>query len=129
MIIPLLIKHWRFIGSAVVLGAFALWVGHIKYKAELYDTAKIELETCQSTAVKTKEANDVLQKSRDVIANRLAAAKRVQSSCVHIKPNAQSSGAEHAGSNGISSEWLLEYAAQCETYRSERIVLEEFLAK
>ena len=77
------------------------------------------------------ETNNALQKDRDVIAKRLAAAKRVRPTCFLISSEANpvGVGAEHAGRNGkgLSGEWLLGYAAQCETYRSERIRLESFI--
>ncbi len=89
-----------------------------------------KLASCQESATKLKETNDALQTSRDIIASRLADAKRVRPACIPIKqPNTFQAGAEHAGENGtgISSEWLLEYAAEAELYRSERIALEKLL--
>lgn len=100
-------------------------------KANQLAGVKSALSSCQTNQTLTKEANDALQKERDTIAGRLARAKRVQQSrCVPVSnaSNTQPTRAEHAGSNGISSDWLLDYAAQCETYRSERIILEKFVS-
>jgi len=105
-------------------------VNHWRVKANQLDEVKNQLTNCRESATKLKEINDELQESRDTIAARLASAKRVRPACVPIiQPNTLQAGAEHAGENGtgISSEWLLEYAAEAETYRTERIALEKLL--
>lgn len=96
------------------------------------DGVKSALSSCEASKTITKEANDELQRNRDTIAAKLARARRVQSRCVPVassKPDVIKAGAGYDGSNagGIRTEWLLDYAAQCETYRSERIVLEKFI--
>jgi len=90
-----------------------------------------KLVTCESSSKRLKGTNDELQASRDRIASNLAASrKRVLKQCTSvIQSDSLKAGAEHAGydERGITTEWLLGYAAQCETYRSERIALEKFL--
>lgn len=85
---------------------------------------------CNADKAVTKGANDALQKNLNTIAGKLAAAKRLhESMCVTpvtgmAEPT--SGGREHAGQNGISTGWLRDFAAECETYRSEVIILNEF---
>lgn len=88
-----------------------------------------KLASCIETAKLTKETQDALQVQYDAINARLARSKRVPAACIPPRLNAGEAGAEYAGSNGrgISSEWLLEYAATAERYRQERIALEKLL--
>jgi hypothetical protein len=123
-----------------LVGAVALFTYKVlDWRADAHKLAdeiaqhKADNEQCEKDKTTTKEAQDELQANYDSIARRLAAAKRVQQSCIPITPsvaNALGGGAEHARGNGkgLTSDWLLEYAAKCEQYRSERIALEKFLA-
>ena len=121
------------IALAAILCLLVMWqVSRWRDKAHELDGVKSALSSCEASKTVTKEANDELQRDRDTIAAKLARARRVQSRCVPVasgKPVTIKVGAEHAGSNarGLRTEWLLDYAAQCETYRSERIVLEKFI--
>lgn len=96
------------------------------------DDQKIALEKqCNDDKAITKGTNDDLQKAYDSIAGKLAASKRMQPARCVIpasgKAEPPAGGAEHAGQNGISTDWLRDYAAECETYRSQRIGLEKFI--
>jgi len=85
---------------------------------------------CQELQTVTKEANDALQKSRDAISSKLAALKlQHPASCVPIASETKlpTGGAEHAGRNGVNSDWLRHYAASCEEYRSEVIACVNFI--
>lgn len=88
-------------------------------------------EQCETEKLKTKEANDALQKSQSDIAARLAMYKRVQSNCnLSISTKPTSGGYEYARSDGRiigTSDDFRDYAAECETYRQQRIILEELL--
>jgi hypothetical protein len=95
-------------------------------------TQKTAMEkSCAEDKAITQGANDALQKNINIISSKLAASKRVHpANCLlaaPIKTDTSSGGGQHAGQNGISSDWLRDYAAECETYRQQRIVLEKFI--
>ena len=96
---------------------------------------KSALSSCESGKALTKETNDALQKDRDIIARKLASVKRMQPmSCVtpSRKPDLIYAGREYARTDGAvagTSDDFRDYAAECETYRSERIRLESFIEK
>lgn len=123
------LKNWKELTIALIVLAITLQVNHWREKANQLDKVKAELSSCELGKKTTKEANDALQKDRDVIAARLANSKRMYSSCVSVSSTANSApgGKQYARQDGLSTDWLLEYAAECETYRSQRIRLEEFL--
>jgi len=85
---------------------------------------------CEADKKLTLEANDALQRDKDAIARKLANSKwMLKAQCVPIArtPVTSDSRPEYAGSDGLSTEWLLDYAAQCELYRSSVIVAQKFL--
>ncbi len=89
-------------------------------------------KVCESDKQTTKEAQDALQKQYTIIADKLAATKRMRPAACIIPQHPDSSnvasiGGKYAGQNGISSDWLRDYAAECETYRQQRISLEAFI--
>ena len=87
-------------------------------------------KSCEVDKQITKEANDDLAKQRDAIAARLATLQLQPAVCITPTANktgADNSGAKHARQHGISSQWLRTYAAKCETYRQERLILEKFI--
>jgi hypothetical protein len=90
------------------------------------------LSECQAAGTKTKEINDDLQKERERIASRLATIKRMHSNrCLTILSHTGDAGAGHAGRDGTitgTTDDFREYAARCNTYRSERIALEKLLS-
>lgn len=97
-------------------------------QSNLYESVKAELATCQTSIKETKVLNGKLQSDRDDVASKLAIYKRMRpNSCLQLA-NTQQIGAGHAGTHGIETDWLREYAAQCEIYRRERIALEHALA-
>lgn len=134
-----ILKYWQ-LALGALLSVFIAFGVH-KYdsavaarRQALAVAAQLEadVKTCNADKAITKEANDALQKDRDTIAKRLAALKlQHPASCVPIPGHAIAldSGGEHAGQNGISSDWLRDYAAECEGYRSEVIDLQAFLRK
>lgn len=96
------------------------------------DEQKIELEKkCKDAQEITKRGNDDLQNQYNVIAIKLANARRLQPArCVvpvTSKIVSPASGGEHAGQNGVTADALYEYAADCETYREQRLTLEQFI--
>lgn len=96
----------------------------------LTEQALLYTQSCETDKARTKEANDALQKSATDIATKLAQYKRLHPSTCIVPhsgaPEPASGGNGHAGQDGISSDWLVEYSAECETYRQQRITLESF---
>ncbi len=132
--------NWFNIGIGAA-GAFALsfllhtvdvaWI-EARHRTELVNLETSLKEKCESDKQITKDANDGLQKQIGIIAGKLAASKRLRATCivpVTGKDNPAAAGGKHAGQNGISSDWLRDYAADCETYRQQRITLESFIDK
>ena len=107
-----------------------------KVPAELLAQQSVDTKACEATQQLTKKANDDLQKDRDGIAAKLALSLQQPPACVPVAraTHVCSSGVKHAGQDaaspdtGLSSSWLLSYAAEAETYRSELTVCSDFLA-
>lgn len=103
------------------------------WQKKLDDQHTADVAACDKDKAITKGTNDALQKDRDAIARKLADFKRMQPShCVPVaalKTEPATGGDGHAGQNGIGleSDWLREYAAECENYRRQRITLESFI--
>ncbi len=136
MLIPGL--SWIQVGAGAI-GAFIISYGlhdldvsRLEYvhRTEMAKLQKDMVAACESQKKLTQEANDALQTTNEAIAAKLAAAKRLHPAhCVAIAGNLaidSGGGPEHAGLHGISSDWLRDYAARCELYRSEVIVLNDF---
>ena len=105
-------------------------VNHInaKHEAALIAQRVEDQKQCDMDKNLTKEANDALQKDRDTIAARLnSLLMQHPAGCVMPVPHSSqlpSSGkGKHAGQNGgragVSTDWLREFAAECEGYRTE----------
>lgn len=78
---------------------------------------------CEQAKAKNKEANDELQKNLSTVRSNLASFKRLHPGvCIRTDQRAAGRG-EYAGKNGISTDWLRDYAAECEIYRQEVISL------
>lgn len=102
--------------------------------AQLTDQQKTDKKECEAAQQVTKDANDALQKSRDSISSQLDALRlQHPTTCVRITRPADVSGAggKHAAvdGNGLSSDWLRSFAAQCESYRSEMNICADFLTQ
>ena len=104
-----------------------------KVPAELLAQQSVDVTACQKVQKLTEDANDQLTKDRDAIAVQLANSLRQPSTCVRVasSPVIPSSGAKYAkhDGNGISSSWLRQFAATCESYRTEVSVCQDFLAQ
>ena len=106
------------------------WISDWETSAKLMKQASAMTLQCDNATKRTKDANDELQKNYARIRNRLAADRLRGSKCtipLGSEALAILARAGYAGHDGISTDWLREYAAQCEIYRSERIVLEKFI--
>ncbi len=129
--------NWRGIALlTAVLSLFGFgWHSRGQWdESRLKDALSAQVITLQAQCAEeqklTKGANDALQKSVFDITAKLNTAKRVHHSlCVRpISGVAEhpAGGREHAGQNGISTDWLRDFAAECEQYRSEVIILNDF---
>lgn len=104
-----------------------------KNEGKLSDLRAELNQQCEAAAEKLKGANDELQRTQADIAGKLAKYKRLHpNTCVKLSESAQStaSGGEYAGSGGAvagSSDDFRDYFADCEEYRSQRIILEGLL--
>ncbi len=130
-----LLKNWQGALAAFIL-SYALHYASVAYLEGKHEKALSDQKTalnaqCDKDKATTKEAQDALQRNYDSIAARLARIKRVQPArCVPVPrtPNDSGSGDGYVGAHGISSEFLLDFAAECEGYRSTVIVLDKFIA-
>ena len=120
------------------MGALAAMVFYAGYHVrgllvpqELAAQAKQLQIQCEADKKITKEANDDLQKNLDAVTAKRNAERLHVNICVPLtKPTKHPSGrAKHAGQDAISSDWLFDYAAECETYRDEVITLIDFQNK
>lgn len=118
--------------TAVGWALHSIDVKRIEYKAaqaiEAQKTA--DLKQCNIDKQITREANDAIQKDRDAIARRLASAKlRLPAACTPVARAAElpDSGQQYAGAHGIRAEWLLDFAAECEEYRTQITVCSNFI--
>jgi len=125
-----LLNNWRLILIAIPSALLLLQVWSWRSEALKVPALNAALNSCESGKQITLEANDALQKSRDVIADKLASSKRMFKTCVPISnsTNTAASGGEYAAKNGLPTSSLLDYAAICETYRQQRVILEKFIA-
>lgn len=80
---------------------------------------------CNAAAERLKGVNDELQKDKADIAIKLARYKRLHpATCVAVSQSAKPTS---GGVGYVGAHELLDYAAECEEYRKQRIVLEGLL--
>lgn len=129
---------WIQIGGGAVAAFLLSWLLHTvdvdrlerNFKNDMAKQIAADVLQCNIDKQITREANDALQKDHDIIANRLAALKLQRpKTCVPVTSKAQLSAdrPEYAGSYGITSDALREYAADAEGYRSALITCDKFL--
>jgi len=112
------------VAFAVGFGS-GLYVYSLRVPSLLESQKKADAKACKAEQDKTKEANDALVKDRDRIARDAARYKRLHpNTCLYPagEGKLQPVAGEHAGVHGISTDWLRDYAAVCETLRSELAV-------
>ncbi len=112
------LRYWQPIVSAIG----ALGIAWLLHTVSVNYLEKSLIAQCAEEKQATKEANDELQKNLATVRDKLAANKLRSSLCIKPTEHTASRG-EYAGQNGISSDWLREYAAECEIYRQEVIAL------
>lgn len=86
---------------------------------------------CDKEKAVTKEANDALQKNMDTITAERDKLKRVHPATCILSVTRQAKlpavHGKHAGQDGISSDWLRDYAATCEEIRQTAVTCEKFI--
>jgi hypothetical protein len=80
---------------------------------------------CATAAERLKGVNDELQRDKASITRRLADYKRLHpNACITVSESAKPTT---GGRGYVGAHELLDYAAECEEYRKQRIVLEGLL--
>ena len=126
MILSFLTNKIALIGIAFVIGGAVGWhQKSLRVPALLEAQRQADAKACNEAQTITKEKNDALVSARDRIASDLARFKRLQpDACLNLAVDGKlyPNTGEHAGVHGINTATLREYAALCETYRSELMV-------
>lgn len=123
---------WVQVGLGAAAGFALCWLIHLvilagveKAHTQALADQKASLEkSCADDAAITKGKNDELQTNLDAVTRERDRLKRVQPArCVLATPAGKTDMAgvqrQHAGENGvgINSDWLRDYAAECEQIR------------
>lgn len=102
-----------------------------KLTRELAAQAEKINQECEKAKQLTERANNEWQKQAHSNARRLAEYKRLHpNKCVMPLTNmavAPASGRGYAGQNGISTDWLRDFAKECNDYRAQRITIDNFI--
>lgn len=131
--------NWKIftIAASLLIGLYAWHI--IKVDAlkaqqvtDLADQKKTLDDACDHDKQITTGAQNALQDDRDRIAAGLIKYKRLHpNQCVVAISSSgagiTSSRAQHAGSYGVASDALRDFAADCEQYRSEVLTLTTFV--
>lgn len=102
------------------------------HRKELTNQIASDNQACDKDKAILKGTQDELQKSYNAIAARNAELKRMHPSTCVVLPssgetNPTTGRGEHAGQNGTAADAFRDYAAECETYRTQRSALERFI--
>lgn len=130
---------WIQLAAGAAAGFALCWLIHLvilagvneSHRQELIDLqTKLEKE-CKDNQAITKGVNDDLLKDDFDIGNLLNTSRSVQPARCIVptsgKTILEKGGDKYAAAYGVSTDWLYEYAAECETYRSQRLALEKFI--
>lgn len=136
------ITNWKLLAGAIpafVLAYFlhSLDVDRINNRAreQLINQVKFDNAQCEKDKQITKETADDLQQKNATLQHDLVAAKlRRPAHCVVPSTNSTggingSGGAANAATYGLSSEWLLDFAAEGNGYQNQVTAWQEFWAK
>lgn len=129
-------KYWLIaIAVAFVAGGGLGWYERVLREPAMFEAQKkTDAAECTAAQLITKETNDDLQKDRDDITQRRVALGMQQpAACVPVSsaPYLRGNRPEYAGQAGIglNSDWLRDYAAECESYRTKITRCVNFLKK
>lgn len=141
----LLFSNWRLVGAALagagVVAALALGLHRLDvYRIEARHRMEMQVQQtalvaqCEADKQITQEVSHDYQTKIDALNRRLADLKRVRPSvCVPVtKPTSghnAGTGAEPPRSHGLTSDALLDYAAEAERYRLQLIGCQDFIKK
>ena len=97
----------------------------LREPAMLTGQKNADSKACKDAQDITTGENDALTNDRDRIAADAAKYKRLHpDACLYLSNDGKlfTGRDKHAAVHGISTDWLRDYAALCETYRSELMV-------
>lgn len=137
-----LITDWKLIGiffAILALGfglhELSIWTLNLRHQHELASQATALNTRCETEKETTREVSHEYQTKLSSLNAQLARLKRVQSRCILPESDAPAGrdGATPAGqlprSNGISTDWLIEYAGNAEETRLKLLSCQDFITK
>lgn len=122
---------------ALVALFFGLWryevLSHSK-TSDALTAVKAGLSQCKDNIEISERVNNDYQNDINRLNADMRRLRSKPSKCVHIsRPSSvhtgSGSGGQHGSQNGISSEWLFEYAATAEQLRLQRNACKDFVNK
>lgn len=137
---PTVIKIIGGIAVVAVMVSGFFYIKHLRSENAMMekerDTAVASLRQCEQDQDLTYEVSDEYQKNIAALERRVADLKRLrQPQCIVPRsegtggPDAATAGTVHAGQNGISTGYLLDFAAEAEGYRQQVIGLQNFIRR
>ncbi len=126
---------------ALAAAGLAWYVMHLRAENTRLETENLTLSTdltaCQEDQQIAYEVSNEYQRSLADVSAKLATFKRLRSSC--IVPRRNPTGGPHAATDngvnagpdarGLSTDWLYDFAGECEGYRLQVIGLQSFVNK
>lgn len=132
----------KILGISTAVLAVLLTLLGLQYRnlSDRYDTAIESLQTANATIETmkegiaiTEETSNELEAANAKLANDLNRLRKRPARCVPIAPRPSgerdegSQPRKHVRANGISDQWLYEYAAEAEGYRLQVIACQKFV--
>lgn len=135
----LIFKYWKeisFLAAALLLVVFfGLWrievIAHKNTKDKL-TVARNTIINHENNTELVERLNNEYQNSLNQLNNDVKRLRQRPAKCVTVSPasgvhSGSGSGREYDSENGISTQWLGEYAIKAETYRIERNACKSFV--
>lgn len=129
-----LLKNYKLVGCGIglmIAFGFGWHVRGLISDGQIVSAVNRQIEQCNKDKQITWEADRAYQEKITTLSNRVAALKRVSTKCVPVTGTASGINAEtRAGlpnSYGITSDTLIDYAADAEKQRQQLISLQEFV--
>lgn len=135
----MMIRFWReiavvalFVAAAAFFGLWRYEVLDHKQTSDDLAVANNAIEQHQKNVLITERANNEYQTDIDRLNADIKRLRKRPAKCVTIAEpsgvrSGSGSGREHGRENGISSEWLYEYAVEAEGYRLQRNHCKKFV--